>query len=106
MDLVTGCRPHHFQSTDAPLLGAYVRAVRPRTNRIVRTGGRRLRHQRGKPSAWLAVLQAATRVISTYSRMLRLNPAGRQSTPAPEPQQGVSYYSRMDLEQRRDEDAH
>ena len=27
----------------------------------------------GKPSAWLAVLQAATRVISTYPRMLRPN---------------------------------
>jgi len=35
----------------------------------------------GKPSPWLQILQAATRVTSTYSRMLRLNPSARQSTP-------------------------
>ncbi len=106
-DLVTGCRADHFQSTDSPLLAVYCRACileQTASSELAAVG---YITDDGKPSGWLNVLAQATRIISTYSRMLRLNPAGRQTTPAPEPPQGVSYYSRMDLMERGgDEDAH
>jgi hypothetical protein len=44
----------------------------------------------------------ATRTISTYSRMLKLNPAGRQSAPASDPEP-ISAYERIALEAQRDE---
>jgi hypothetical protein len=55
----------------------------------------------GRPSGWLNILAQATRTISTYSRMLKLNPAGRQSTPASDPEP-ISAYERMALEVQRD----
>jgi hypothetical protein len=56
----------------------------------------------GKVSPWLAHLTAATRIISTYSRMLRLNPTARSTTPATEPEP-ISYYARQSLLESRDE---
>jgi hypothetical protein len=40
--------------------------------------------------------------MSTYSRMLRLNPAGRQSTLSSEPEP-ISYYEKMRLREGRDD---
>jgi hypothetical protein len=59
----------------------------------------------GKPSGWLNVLAQATRIMSTFSRMLRLNPAGRQTMPpqSAELAPPVSYYERMTLEAKRDD---
>ena len=54
-----------------------------------------------KPSPWLPIQQAATRVISTYSRMLKLNPAARSPVPAKAAgNEPVSYYDRVELERR------
>jgi hypothetical protein len=101
VDLVLGCRPDHFQPTDAPLLAAYCRAVC-----LEQTASFKLADAGfvidGRPSGWLNILAQATRTISTYSRMLRLNPAGRQSTPSSE-SEPVSYYERLALETKRDE---
>src|SRR6478735_7566215 len=95
VDLVFGCRPDHFQPTDAPLLAAYCRAVC-----LEQTASCELAAAGfvidGRPSGWLNLLAQATRTISTYSRMLRLNPAARQSVPSSEPAP-VSYYERMSL---------
>jgi phage terminase small subunit len=104
VDLVLGCRPDHFQPTDAPLLAAYCRAVW-----LEQTASSELAAAGfvidGRPSGWLNILAQATRTISTYSRMLKLNPAGRQSVPSSEPEP-VSYYEKMSLLQgQRDDDA-
>jgi phage terminase small subunit len=101
VDLVIACRADHFQDSDTPLLCAYCRAVC-----LERTASAGLQDDGyvtadGRPSAWLPILQAATRVISTYSRMLRLNPAGRQTTPSSEAEP-VSAYERIALEAARD----
>jgi phage terminase small subunit len=101
VDLVLGCRPDHFQPTDAPLLAAYCRAVC-----LEQTASSELAAAGfvidGRPSGWLNVLAQATRTISTYSRMLKLNPAGRQSIPASDPEP-ISAYERIALEAQRDE---
>jgi hypothetical protein len=63
----------------------------------------------GRASAWLPLLAQAARVQSTFSRMLRLNPAARSTLPSPEsePAPPVSYYEKMRLlEGRRDEEHH
>ena len=100
VDLVLGCRPDHFQPTDAPLLSAYCRAVC-----LEQTASTELAAAGfvidGRPSGWLNILAQATRTISTYSRMLRLNPAGRQSVPSSEPEP-ISAYERIALEAQRD----
>ena len=101
VDLVVACRPDHFQNSDAVILAAYCRAIvleKTASAGLVADG-----HVAadGKPSGWLPILQAATRVISTYSRLLRLNPAGRQSVPSSEPG-AASYYERMSMEARRE----
>jgi hypothetical protein len=101
VDLVLGCRPDHFESTDAPLLAAYCRAVcleQTASSELAAAGF----VTDGRPSGWLNILAQATRTISTYSRMLRLNPAGRQSTSSSEPEP-VSAYERIALEAQRDE---
>ena len=104
VDLVLGCRPDHFQPTDAPLLAAYCRAVC-----LEQTASTELAAAGfvidGRPSGWLNLLAQATRTISTYSRMLKLNPAARQSVPSSE-SAPVSYYERMSLlEARREPDS-
>ena len=103
VDLVLACRPDHFQHSDAPLLAAYCRAVcleQIASSELAAAGF----VIDGRPSGWLNVLAQATRTISTYSRMLKLNPAGRQSVPSSEPSP-VSYYERMRLEGRHDDAA-
>jgi hypothetical protein len=99
VDLVLGCRPDHFEHTDAPLLAAYCRAVC--LEQTASSAAARFVID-GRPSGGLNILAQATRTISTYSRMLKLNPAGRQSVPSSEPEP-VSYYERMALEAKRDE---
>jgi phage terminase small subunit len=103
VDLVLGCRPDHFQNSDIALLVVYSKALV-----LEKTASAGLQADGfivdDKPSAWLPILQASTRVISTYSRMLRLNPSARSmSSPAPEAEPGrVSAYERMALEAERD----
>lgn len=106
VDLVLNTRADHFQESDVAMLCVFCRAVV--TERAASVGlkedGYVMRD--GKPSPWLPVLQAATRTISTYSRMLRLNPAARASAPAErrEPEPPMSYYQRQKLLEGRDGD--
>ena len=99
-DLVLNLPPTHFQLSDSPLLAAYCRAAiqeRVASAELAAAGfvvG-------DKPSPWLPIQQAATRVISTYSRMLKLNPAARSPVPAKAAgNEPVSYYDRVELERR------
>ena len=58
-----------------------------------------------RPSPWLAVLQQATRQVSTYSRMLRLNPSARVLAKSPDERPTpISYYERLALEAKRRDD--
>jgi hypothetical protein len=54
----------------------------------------------GKPSGWLSVWKEATRTVSTYSRLLRLNPVAR--SPVSADQSPANYYSRLALEARHE----
>jgi hypothetical protein len=103
VSIVLNNPPGHFQDSDAPLLAAYVRAAC-----LEQTASSELAAAGfvidGKPSGWLPILQAASRTMSTFSRMLKLNPAGRAATTdakkdAPKP----SYYERMAMEAQHDE---
>jgi hypothetical protein len=53
----------------------------------------------------LTIVTASQRAMSTFSRLLRLNPVGRQDMKLIEAQEvkNTSYYSRMALEARLDE---
>ena len=102
VDFVLACRPDHFQNSDIAMLCIYCRAIV-----LEQTASAGLKADGyvttdGKPSPWLPILQAATRTISTYSRMLKLNPAGRQSVPSSEPEP-ISAYERIALEAKGDE---
>jgi phage terminase small subunit len=103
VDLVLACRADHFLPSDTPLLCAYCRAVcleQVASSELAAAGF----VIDGKPSGWLPVLAQATRAMTTLSRMLRLSPTGRQSTPASE-SGAVSYYEKMSLlEGRREHD--
>jgi phage terminase small subunit len=103
VDLVVACRPDHFQASDTPLLAAYCRAVcleQTASSELAAAGY----IVDGKPSGWLNILAQATRSLTVMSRMLRLSPTGRQSTPASE-SEPVSYYEKISLlEDRREHD--
>jgi phage terminase small subunit len=106
VDIVCACRADFFEASDAPLLAAYCKAVvlERTASAGLKDDGYVLRD--GKPSPWLPLLQAATRTMSTYSRMLKLNPAGRHSplNSPKEPPLPVSYFDRMGLLQERRDD--
>jgi hypothetical protein len=56
----------------------------------------------GKPSAWLSVWKETQRSMTTLARMLALSPGGRVPSKSVD-EEPVSYYSRLALEQKRDE---
>jgi phage terminase small subunit len=102
VDLVIGCRADHFLNSDAGMLAVYSRAIvlEKAASAGLAADGYIVDN---KPSPWLPVLQAATRTISTYSRMLRLNPSARYATPSSsEPEPPISAYEKIALEARRD----
>ncbi|MFH1342120.1 MAG: hypothetical protein ABIL01_13110 [Pseudomonadota bacterium] len=56
-----------------------------------------------RPSPWLQIWQARMRAVTTLSRMLKFNPAARQTTPASETDAPpLNAYERMALEAQRD----
>jgi hypothetical protein len=97
VDLVVACRADHFQPSDAPLLAAYCRAVV--AEKIAAGELAAANVVDDKPSPWLPVWLGKLRAVTTLSRMLRLNPAGRQSVPSSEPEP-ISAYERIALEHR------
>jgi hypothetical protein len=101
VDIVLACRADHFQNSDVALLCIFCRAVILERTASAGLAADGYVTDDGKPSAWLPILAQATRTSSTYSRMLKLNPAGRQSVPSSEPE-AVSAYERMALEAQRD----
>ena len=105
VDLVLGCRADHFLTSDIPLLVVYSKALALEKLASEGLAADGYVTAEARPSGWINVLALATRVISTYSRMLRLNPAARSMSAAPssEPEQPVDYYERQRLEGRHDD---
>jgi phage terminase small subunit len=102
LNIVLALRPDHFEPCDGPLLGAYVKAVILERVALGELRAAGYVDAEGKPSGWLKILAQATRTMSTYSRLLRLNPQARE--PLAQQRQAVSYYERMALEgSKRDE---
>jgi hypothetical protein len=99
LDLVLACRADHFDRVDVPLLARYSRALI--AEKLAADELERASVIDDRPSPWLQVWQARMRAVTTLSRMLKLNPAGRQSTPASDPEP-ISAYERMALEAQRD----
>jgi phage terminase small subunit len=103
LDLVLSVRADHFQPSDAPLLAAYCRALALEQTASGELAAGGYITAEGRPSPWLPVLQHAARTISTYSRMLRLNPSARQMTPASDRERPVvSAFERIALEAQAD----
>ena len=102
LDIVLGVPPHHFMPSDLPLVAAYARAVIQEKIAAGELG--RAYVVDDKPSPWLPVWQASIRAVTTLARMLALSPGGRVPSKSVEgKQEHVSYYERMTLEGRRDE---
>jgi phage terminase small subunit len=95
VDLVASCSANHFQSSDAPLLSAYCRAVV--LEKVASAAAGYVAD--GKPSGWLNVLAQATRSLTVLSSELKLTPLSRQSA---RPEGPISYYERLSLEASRD----
>jgi len=94
-------------ASDIPLIACYARAIVQ--ERVAAGELKAAGHVSadGKPSPWLPVWIASQRAVTTLSRMLNLNPAGRRQLPAERQREQAeavtSYYSRMALEAKRDE---
>jgi phage terminase small subunit len=107
VDLVTSTRADHFQESDIPTLAIFCEAVvlAKAASAGLKADGFVMAD--GKPSGWLPIQQAASRTVSTYSRMLRLNPSARVITPSPSPEPApppMSYYAKQRLLEARDDD--
>ncbi|TYL85715.1 P27 family phage terminase small subunit [Bradyrhizobium cytisi] len=102
-DLVIATRADHFNASDAPTLAVFCRAIVQEKAASAGLAADGYVMADGKPSGWLNVLADAKRTISTYSRMLRLNPSARLLVPSPssEPEL-ISGYEKFALEAARD----
>jgi phage terminase small subunit len=96
LNLVLGCEPNHFRSSDMPLVTAFVRAAlqEQAASAHLEAEGHVID---GKPSPWLAVLGQSQKALVALSHRLRLSPQGRSPTNPKRPQ-SVSYYERMAME--------
>ena len=100
--VVSACDRRHFVPSDTPLLAAYARAIvaDETAAKMLREHGSVLS---GRPSPWLAVKEKAHKEMISLSLRLRLSPQGRAQHP-PKPEAKVSYYERMRMERRDEED--
>ncbi len=95
-EVVSACSPGHFKPSDLTVLGAFCRAaVMEKVAAGELTAGGYVIDN--KPSPWASILKDAQRAVSTFSRLLRLNPVGRNPA-KPEPEaESMSYYDKMKL---------
>ena len=100
LNTVLANHPDHFRAGELPLLSAYCRAV---VREKVASGELQAAGYvvDGKPSPWSSILKDAVRDLTVTSRLLRLTPLARQTSPASEPE--LSAYERIALEHARDE---
>jgi hypothetical protein len=99
--LVLGAPPSHLIPSDLPLLAAYAKVIVE--ERVAAAELSAAPVIDGKPSPWLAIWQAKVRALTTLARMLALSPGGRVPSKSPEAREPTSYYSKLAMEARRDE---
>jgi hypothetical protein len=99
-EIVLSVRPDHFSASDAIVLATFCRAVVLEKVASAELAAARYVDAEGRPSGWLNILTQAQRTVSTYSRLLRLNPVARSPAPMVQKEQHVSYYEKMSLEGR------
>ena len=99
IDVVLGSPANHFLPADIAMISLYVR----------HTVGERIAFGEfqaapivdGKPSPWLAIMVAHSRVMTTTARRLNINPANRVSKAEHDETPGV--LTRLTMEARRHE---
>ena len=103
--IVLACPSGHFRQADLPLVVRYAKTLVAERHAAAMLDAEPI-IEGNKPSPWLAHWQARTRAITTFARMLGVNPAGRSSVKAPADKQGIglSYYQRMALAQEAEHD--
>jgi hypothetical protein len=82
LDIVLACPPDHFEVSDVAVLAEYCEVICQAKEANAKLKQEGYVQPDGKPSVWINVQAHARRTISTYSRLLRLNPSTRQTTPA------------------------
>jgi phage terminase small subunit len=102
VDLVSACKPGHFQASDLPLLCRYVEA-----SVLAEQAATELRREgpviAGRVSPWVTVQEKAVRALVALSMRLRLSPQARApNNPSRRPSQ-VSHYEKMALGDDREE---
>jgi len=100
IEIVMACAPGHFQSSDATLLAVFCRAAVLEKIAASELAAAHYIDAEGRPSGWLNILTQSQRVISTYSRLLKLNPIARAPAPLVAKPQAANYYSKLALESR------
>jgi hypothetical protein len=101
VSLIVGAPPSHFLPSDVPLVACYAKAIV--AERVAAGELAAAYVVDGKPSPWLAIWQAKIRAATTLARMLSLSPGGRVAS-KPAEAEPVSYYSRLALEMKDNED--
>jgi len=96
VDVVASCPPTHFRESDQQVLTVFVRAClrqRAATSELNASG---YITDEGRLNPMVSVLKDAERSVAVYSRLLKLNPVGRQQSaqPAEEP---LDYFAREAL---------
>jgi hypothetical protein len=74
--VVTSLPPSHFEPADVPMICAYARAVIGEKIADLELSAQPVL-ENGKVSPWLSVWQGRVRALTTISRRLKVNPAGR-----------------------------
>jgi hypothetical protein len=109
VDIVIGSAPNAFLPSDIPTLAAYARAVIAEQVADGELSAAPIGAD-GRASPWLPIWLGRLRAMTTLSRRLGLNPAGRSpakpANPANEANEPTSYYSRLAMEARRGPDGH
>ena len=104
LDVVAACQADHFHVSDTPLLVNYCRQIL-----LEREAASHLAAQGhvidGKPNAWVAIQQHASKALLQLSRALKLTPTARRPTASSRTRpQGLSYYERLALERNSNGD--
>ena len=99
LDIVSANPPNHFTKSDRALLAAYCRACILQEIAASELAAAGYLLENGRASGWLTILTASQRAMSTFSRLLRLNPVGRTEMKVIEAREinCDSYYSRLAL---------
>ena len=91
----------HFQASDLPLICAYARTILREREASENLAAQGVVSIDNKLSSWVAVQTQALKQVMSLARMLKLTPLARRSNPSRsgKPQQAMSYYDLMRLEQ-------